>query len=84
MRVIEYGRGRLLFEHSCAKYYDNDPAAAINAMLSVAAGKNSKNLAWSLAYQAIELVGEYFPDKKEEVRAALGNGRYPEPVALEV
>lgn len=74
---------RLLFEYSCARYYDNDPLAAINVMLSVAAGKNSKNVAWSLAYKALELVGEFYPDQKKAVRDALGNGRYPEPVSLE-
>ena len=73
---------RLLFEHSTAKYYDDNPAAAINAMLSVAAGKNSKNLAWSLAYQALELVREFYPELADQVREGLGNGRYPEPVSI--
>lgn len=80
--VMVVNQHKILFEHGGRQYRSDDPKAAINAMLSVAAGKNSKNLAWSLAYRALELCEEYYPELKNELREALGNGRYPESVSI--
>lgn len=72
----------IIFEHGGRTYRSDDPKAAINAMLSVAAGKNSKSLAWSLAYKAVDQCAVYFPELVTDLKSALGNGRYPESVTI--
>ena len=72
----------IIFEYGGQKWRSDDPRGAINAMLSVSAGKNSKSLAWSLAYRAVEQCRVFFPEIADELKQSLGNGRYPESVSI--
>lgn len=82
VQVHRTENAEIIFEHGGQMWRSDDPRSAINAMLSVAAGKNSKNLAWSLAYQAVEQCRVYFPEIAENLKTSLGNGRYPESVTI--
>lgn len=73
---------KILFEHGGRQYRDDDPKEAINAMLSAASGKSSKNLAWSMAGAALSLCRDYYPNLADDLQRALGNGRYPETVSI--
>jgi len=80
--VTIHEKHTILFEHIGMTYRSDNPREAINAMLSVASGKNSKNLAWNLAYKAVDACAEYFPELSADLKASLGNGRYPELVSI--